>query len=304
VQLVEDGAVLSLWCTFVVWLGGWIRMKALEGAATRRALPPLEGSICNHEPSARLADGAAIRVDRALTVTVTSMTVTRRAPPAAIRVEPAGGGTLTVTVTLMTVMRRAPPAASLTVDPAGGGTRVTLMTVQLRGAPPAASLTVEPAGGGTRATIRVDRALAAQSPVPLRSVSAELAGSSSLLAGSPSRPRDSRMTRTRGGGEPEEDGVSRPALHSSVRVDRRLCRRLRSRRCVSEKRRARRASCLCRSLMLCRAMDTWARKRGVARRRLGLFPLTTLPLIRASLTGGFCRRPRSRRCVSESAGLH
>ena len=84
-QLVEDGAVLSLWCTFVVWLGGWIRMKALEGAATRRALPPLEGSICNHEPSARLADGAAIRVDRALTVTVTSMTVTRRAPPAGRR---------------------------------------------------------------------------------------------------------------------------------------------------------------------------------------------------------------------------
>ena len=279
-------------------------MKALEGAATRRALPPLEGSICNHEPSARLADGAAIRVDRALTVTVTSMTVTRRAPPAAIRVEPAGGGTPIVTVTLMTVMRRAPPAASLTVDPAGGGTRVTSMTVQLRGAPPAASLTVELAGGDTRAAIRVDRALAAQSLVPLRSVSAELAGSSSLLAGSPSRPRDSRMTRTRGGGEPEEDGVSRPALHSSVRVDRRLCRRLRSRRCVSEKRRARRASCLCRSLMLCRAMDTWARKRGVARRRLGLFPLTTLPLIRASLTGGFCRRPRSRRCVSESAGLH
>jgi hypothetical protein len=183
-------------------------------------------TVLRRAPPARRAGGgtrAAIRVDRALTVTVTSMTVTRRAPPAAIRVEPAGGGTPIVTVTLMTVMRRAPPAASLTVDPAGGGTRVTSMTVQLRGAPPAASLTVELAGGDTRAAIRVDRALAAQSLVPLRSVSAELAGSSSLLAGSPSRPRDSRMTRTRGGGEPEEDGVSRagPALHSSVRVDRR-----------------------------------------------------------------------------------
>lgn len=193
-QLVDDGAVLSLWCTFVVWLGVWIRMKAHEGATTRRALPPLEGSICYNEPSARLADGAAIRVDRALTVTLTSMTS-------------------------MTVMRRAPPAA-IRVDPAGGGTRVTSMTVQLRGAPPAA-IRVEAAGGDTRAAIRVDRALAAQSPVPLRSVSAALAGSSSLLAGSPSRPRDSRVTRTRGGGEPEGDGVSRAALHSSV-PDRRL----------------------------------------------------------------------------------
>jgi hypothetical protein len=64
-----------------------------------------------------------------------------------------------------------------------------------------------------------------------------------------------------------------PCTRASLTGD--FCRRLRSRRRVSEKRRARRASCLYRLLALCRAMDTWARKRGVAGRRLGLFPLTT-----------------------------
>ena len=78
------------------------------------------------------------------------------------------------------------------------------------------------AGGGPRAAIPADRALAAQSHVvPLRLVGSALAGPSSALAGSSSRPGDSRMTRTRGGGEPEGDGVSRAALHSSV-PDRRL----------------------------------------------------------------------------------
>ena len=78
------------------------------------------------------------------------------------------------------------------------------------------------AGGGPRAAIPADRALAAQSHVvPLRLVGSALAGPSSALAGSSSRPGDSRMTRTRGGGEPEVDGVSRAALHSSV-PDRRL----------------------------------------------------------------------------------
>ena len=87
--------------------------------------------------------------------------------------------------------------------------------------------------------------------------------------------------RSRGGGEPEGDVVSRSVLHSSVPADRRL---LSSPALSSPRgREAQGSANVRRLLILCRAMDTWARKRDVARRRLGLFS-TTLPLTLPLLT--------------------
>ena len=61
------------------------------------------------------------------------------------------------------------------------------------------------------------------------------------------------------------------------------CRCLRSRRLRAGKRRALRTFRLRRLLILWSAMDTWARKRGVARRRLGLSSLTMLITVIAML---------------------